>query len=48
MNAEDKAYFDSVVHQMRSRGYSKEDAEDFALEKLNDKWFPNWGQTNDR
>lgn len=42
MSEEDSAFFNSMVDGLRRHGWSKQDAEDYAIEKLNDKWFPRW------
>jgi len=34
MTEKEKTLFDSIVHGLRSRGWSKSDAEDEALEKI--------------
>jgi hypothetical protein len=37
MTQEDRAIFDSIVHGLRSRGWSRIDAEDEALERIERK-----------
>ena len=48
MNFFERDFFDSVVHGLRSQGWSRDDAEDEALAKL-ERWRQKrllWGKTS--